>query len=191
MLDCDDQALVRRDMSFFDEMGNRYFKSARDGRMLFFPWGRLGRGYVVASREDYERKHRRLGILITIWLVLVVVMVFWNYGLAFIALDLGIALYAAWVFYAVGSLNPSEERLPVVRRGLANRGVVTAFFWLGQLTTLTGFGLSIFVLVVKPGNRLVTVAILAFFVLCSVAVARLLILWRQVGFDGPAERMGA
>jgi hypothetical protein len=173
-------------MSVFDEMGNRYFKSAQDGRMLFFPWGRLSRGYVVASREDYERMHHRLGVSTTIWLVLVVVTVLWNYGLGFIAFDLGVALCAAWVLYRVDSLNPSDERLPVVRRGLANNGFVLAFLWLPQLTVLAGLGFYIFILVIKPDNRLVTVAILAFFGLCAVAVARLLILWRRARFDGPA-----
>jgi hypothetical protein len=113
MLNCDDKALMRPDMSFFDEMGKSYFKSAQDGKTLFFPWGRLGRGYVVASREEYEQMHRRLGILTTTWWVLVVVTFFWNYGLGFIAFDLGVALYAAWVLYRVHSLSPSDERLPL------------------------------------------------------------------------------
>lgn len=178
-------------MSFFDEMGNRYFKSAQDGRVLFFPWGRLSRGYVVASREEYERMHRRLGISITIWLVLVIVTILWNYGLGIIVFDLGVALYAAWVLYRVQSLSPSEERLPVVKRELVNNGFTLAFLWLAQLTVLAVLGLWIFTLVIKPYNMPVTVATLAFLALCAVAVARLLILFRRARVDGPAERMGA
>jgi hypothetical protein len=52
-------------MGSFDAMTNRYFKSAQDGSKLFFPWGMLGRGYVVASDEDYERMRHQLGIFLT------------------------------------------------------------------------------------------------------------------------------
>jgi hypothetical protein len=178
-------------MTFFDAMGDRHFKSGQDERILFFPWGRLGRGYAVGSHQEYERIRHRLGALKTIWLLLIVVTQFWSYGLAVIAIDLGVALYAAWVVYRVHGLNPSNERLPVTRSTPVNRGFVLAFLWLAEVTVIASFGLYIFILVVKPDNRLVTVAVLAFFALCAVAVARLLILWRRDSFRSPAEGTSA
>lgn len=76
-------------MSHFDAITNPYFKSAQDGRRLFFPWGVLGHGYVVSSQEEYERMRRRLGVFMTIWVLLVLIVVAWNLDLGFIAIDLG------------------------------------------------------------------------------------------------------
>jgi hypothetical protein len=36
-------------MGYFDALTSNAFKTAPDGRKLFFPWGVLGRGYVLAS----------------------------------------------------------------------------------------------------------------------------------------------
>jgi len=42
-------------MGYFDDLADKRFMTARDGRRLFFPWGSFGRGYVIASEQDYER----------------------------------------------------------------------------------------------------------------------------------------
>ena len=45
-------------MGYFDALTSGYFKTAPDGRKLFFPWGVLGRGYAIDSEQDYERLRR-------------------------------------------------------------------------------------------------------------------------------------
>ena len=47
---------------YFDALISGYFKTARDGRKLFYPWGAMGRGYAIASDRDYERLRRRIKI---------------------------------------------------------------------------------------------------------------------------------
>ena len=36
---------------YFDTLTSAYFKTARDGRKLVFPWSYNGRGYVIASEQ--------------------------------------------------------------------------------------------------------------------------------------------
>ena len=50
-------------MGYFDALTSSYFKTAADGRKLFFPWGVLGRGYLFDSDRDYERLRRQLAEL--------------------------------------------------------------------------------------------------------------------------------
>jgi hypothetical protein len=174
-------------MSYFDAMTNPYFKSAQDGRRLFFPWGILGHGYVVASQEDYERLRRRLGAFILIWLLLVVGTVAWNLDLGVIAIDLGVALYAIWAVYRIRSLNPSDQWQSLPRRILANSRFFMAFLWLIEFVLLACVGVYLFMLVAKPDDRLITVASAIFFGLCAVGLTRLLILWRRGTFTCSLE----
>jgi len=51
-------------MGYFDGLTSGYFKTARDGRRLFFPWGVWGRGYVVGSELDYERLRGQIKIFV-------------------------------------------------------------------------------------------------------------------------------
>ena len=39
-------------MGFFDALSSGYFKTGADGHHLFFPYGAVGRGYVLRSRTN-------------------------------------------------------------------------------------------------------------------------------------------
>ena len=41
-------------MAYFDALTSASFKQDRNGHMLFFPWGTLGRGYVLATEEQHR-----------------------------------------------------------------------------------------------------------------------------------------
>jgi hypothetical protein len=51
-------------MAYFDPLISGSFKTASDGRRLFFPWGIYGRGYVIPSEEEYERLRHKLRIFL-------------------------------------------------------------------------------------------------------------------------------
>ena len=59
-------------MGYFDALTSSYFKTAQDGRKLFFPWGPLGRGYVIASERDYKRLQRQVKVYTGVSLVLII-----------------------------------------------------------------------------------------------------------------------
>ncbi len=47
-------------MRYFDALTNAYFKTDKDGRTLFFPWGALGHGYALASPEAAQKLRRQI-----------------------------------------------------------------------------------------------------------------------------------
>ena len=47
-------------MGYFEALASSSFKTAADGSRLFFPSGRRGRGYVIASERDYQRLRRQI-----------------------------------------------------------------------------------------------------------------------------------
>ena len=59
-------------MGYFDGLTSGSFKTAEDGRKLFFPWGVLGRGYVLASEQDDARLRRQLKVYMMVSLALII-----------------------------------------------------------------------------------------------------------------------
>jgi hypothetical protein len=59
-------------MAYLDSLTNGYFKTARDGRKLFLPWGMFGRCYVIASEEDYERLKLQIKVYAIAMLLLII-----------------------------------------------------------------------------------------------------------------------
>ena len=50
----------RRSVGLLDALCEGSFVRARDGRMLFFPWGAAGRGYAIPDDARYRRLRREL-----------------------------------------------------------------------------------------------------------------------------------
>jgi hypothetical protein len=49
----------RPDMGYFDVLTVGCFKTAQDERKLFFPWGILGRGYIIPSAAAAANQNLR------------------------------------------------------------------------------------------------------------------------------------
>jgi peptidoglycan/LPS O-acetylase OafA/YrhL len=53
-------------MGFLDAICEGSFVRKPDGRTLFFPWGALGRGYLIPSEERCRRMRRECKILFVV-----------------------------------------------------------------------------------------------------------------------------
>src|SRR3954464_5190392 len=99
-------------MGYFDALTSGYFKTAPDGRKLFFPWGVLGRGYTIGSEQDFKRLRRQVKAYTIVSLVLIVgVTALQAYVGAVVIGALLIAFYLGWMRYLLHGLHPSDERL--------------------------------------------------------------------------------
>src|SRR5262245_37202039 len=97
---------------YFNALTSGYFKIARDGRKLFFPWGATSRGYVIPSQPAYEQLHRTIKIFQIVSLVAIVAAVATKfYVAAFVIAGLSVAWFGAWAKYLVRGMLPSDERL--------------------------------------------------------------------------------
>lgn len=78
----------------FDKLTNKYLIPDSDGRLVFFPCGSIGKGYVINSKEQ-ETKVRQFmsGQWIILFLFLVLV---WSLKLVLICLPLYILQFIIW-----------------------------------------------------------------------------------------------
>ena len=58
-------------MGYFDNLAASSFKSDSDGKTVFFPWGIVGRGYILKNPEQEKELKRFIKIYHIISLVLV------------------------------------------------------------------------------------------------------------------------
>ena len=99
-------------MGYFDALTSSYFKTAADGRKLFYPWGVLGRGYAIATEQDQQRLRRQLKIYTIVSFVLIVgACVLQTYLVAILIAVALIVFYLFWVRRLIAGLQPSGEGL--------------------------------------------------------------------------------
>jgi hypothetical protein len=160
-------------MGYVDALTSRSFKTARDGRRLFFPWGVAGRGYVIGSEQDFKRLQRQVKLCLAGLLVLIVgsdLLV--SYLASFVISGLFIVFYAIWAGRLTRRMQPSEEGLSL-NESMASQGRAhsAVSLWLLEIGSLALVGGGVFMFAVDPDNRLVASASIAFFGLGAVLFA--------------------
>src|SRR4051812_5384017 len=165
-------------MGYFDALTSRYFKTGPDGRQLFFPWGVLGRGYLLGSERDYDQLRQRLKIYAIVALVAIVGPAALQIPMASIVIAvLLVAFYFIWVSYLLRGLQASDEKLSwresITSQAHAHSAVA---LWSLQVVSLGFVGIGVFILVVEPGKWLKALAAVVFFGLCAAVFAFMLVL---------------
>jgi len=161
--------------NYLDAWTSSIFKTGKDGRRLFFPRGVLGRGYVVASEQDYERLVRQTKALCLVGLVLG--LGFTTLGVLlerYLALFIGAAVllflyHVAVVPYLVRGMRPSDERLSL--KGAYTSEAITlkpAHLWWLEIGLLVGVGVGVVTLIVDPANWLTALTLI---ILCGLLAA--------------------
>ena len=74
-------------MDYFDGLTDAKFKTDAQGRLLFYPWGILGKGYVLPdeSRKQQVRRFVRLSYIV-FWPVMIGTMIFIGWIFSFVVL---------------------------------------------------------------------------------------------------------
>ena len=98
--------------NYFDALLRNSFNTAPDGRRLFFPWGVMGRAYVIGSEFDYARLRRqiKIGLIVMLGLVIISELALPRYFLGFMVVAL-IPLNVDWMQYLLRGLASPAERL--------------------------------------------------------------------------------
>jgi Ca2+/Na+ antiporter len=169
-------------MGYFDGLTSGSFKTAQDGRRLFFPWGVLGSGYAIAGEQDYQRLRRQVKAYMVVTLVLVIASGMYEPYLApLAAAALLVCIYLAWMWRVLPRLQRSDERLSLqesMTSQASTHGAVS--LWLLEIVSIALVVAGVAMLVFEPGSRLTALACTAFFGLCAAKIARLLVLRRRM-----------
>ncbi len=173
-------------MGYFDFLTSSYFKTAPDGRKLFFPWGVLGRGYAIGSEQDYLRLHQQIKIYMIVSLVLVLGSASLEGDLVGLAVaTLLIGFYAVWSQYLLRRRQRSDERLSL-QEAMASRARLLSpvVLWLVEIGALAFVGAGVLIFIVDPRNRLIALVAIVFFGLWRPWVAHMIVLRRRASPAG-------
>ncbi len=160
------------------------FRRGADGRMLFFPWGPFGRGYVLESDEQYAKLRRRM----ILWLVVYVFLATsaWaGYGPAvgMAVASFMVAASVVWLLRFTRRLEPSDERLSVLAtwRHQAESSRVTTL-WISEIVGVLFVLGAVYVLTVAQDWRgwLTGGGAIVFFGFCTAASTYMIIVKRRI-----------
>ena len=86
------------------------FKTAADGRSVFYPWGNLRKqGYLFASEKAARRFRIQINIYIAISLALISVAFGWRrFPVAAAAGGASVVLYCVWMSLIIRGLEPYD-----------------------------------------------------------------------------------
>jgi hypothetical protein len=171
-------------MGYIDALTSSCFKTAQDGSKLFFPWGTLGRGYVIPSQPVYERLQRQVSAVMALTLpVSITVVVLSNlFGLtiAALAIVLCIACAMVWARYVVRGLQPATERLSLQESITSQARLQSpALLWSILIVSIAFVGAGIYVWIINPRNWLTPVAAISFFGFGAAFLANMLVVRRK------------
>jgi hypothetical protein len=166
-------------VGFFDALTRANFRTTPDGGRLFFPWGEWGRGYAIASEQDYQRLRQQIITYQIVFLVLIT-------GAASLRADVAVGLVAAlslgfyllWMRFLQRRLHPPSERLSLQELARLRSA---AGLWLREILSLVFVGSGIAILIFDPSNWsnwLFGLVTIGFFGVFAVVIARMLLLRR-------------
>ena len=165
-------------MGYFEGLTSGSFKTARDGRRFFFPWGVLGSGYAIASEQDYLRLRQQVKAYMVATLVLAISSGMYDPNLGpLAALVPLIGFYLMWMWRVLPRLQRSDEKLSLKESMTSQAHAHGALvLWLLEIVAILLFVASVAMLVFDPGNRLTGFACTVFFGFCLARITRLLML---------------
>jgi hypothetical protein len=167
-------------MDYFEAMASSSFKTAADGRQLFFPWRAWGRGYVIGSELGYARLRRQITIYNIAAIVLIVgTLIPLGFVAGFAMAAALMVFYLAWTRYLLRGLQPSDERLSL-RESMTSqaRAQGPVLLWIGEVGSIAFVAAGIFTLVFDSGNWLTATASIVIFSLCATSFMFMLVLRR-------------
>jgi hypothetical protein len=157
-----------------------YFKTATDGRRLFFPWGVLGKGYVVAGDADYERIRgmRKIFLGISVILIGAALILQRQSPIAPYSIAVGyVAAYAVWTRFTLAGLPTARERLTMREVVASHPKAYSPFLlWPLEIVALLFVVGGILVVLKDPSPSLSEFGGIVFFGLCAAVFAYMLVL---------------
>jgi Ca2+/Na+ antiporter len=166
---------------YFNALTSGYFKTGADGRKLFFPWGAMGRGYVIPSEQRYESMHRQLKIYMIASLVLIIAPIAVQFYITgFIIAAALMIFYVAWAPHLKRGLEPSEERMSV-RDNMATQARIhnNGTLWAMEIVAILFVAGGILILIIDPKQWLIALASTVFFGFCAIVIGRMIMLRRR------------
>lgn len=160
-------------MGYFEGLVAASFKSDEKGQVIFYPWGIIGKGYILSSEENEieVRKFVKLYYIVSLPLIMGIgILLSWLH--AFILIPLLIAWYCIAIRKYLQGLSISDIKLTMkdTRTSSAKAyNIVTLWFMLAGSLLLVFAG--ILILFVNKEEWITALMGIGFFGLCSIEFA--------------------
>jgi len=170
-------------MGYFEAIAASSFTTDREGRHLFFPWGVLGKGYVIPAEDDYLRLRATLIRMYQIVIPATVLpMMLFGRWMPWVAFGLPLILlvfvsigYPIWVRRITTGWSQSSERLSM-RQSIANGAKYQSRFLLWFLLICSlGFVAGGFLEIAKLPHWYVGALTVLFFGFCAAVFSWMLV----------------
>jgi amino acid transporter len=187
-------------MGYFDALTSAAFKTNAAGQKLFYPYGHLGRGYLIPSETQYERLRRSYKKIWILTLILVVstvlvtsilsstseasilALVFVLITFLFIAFLFAFIIgYIVWARVQCRGLQRSTEKLKYTE-ALSNEThhLSPKLLWLLEVVSILLVLYGVFLLIEDPSQWLFSVILIAFFATIAVIYAKMIRTKREI-----------
>jgi hypothetical protein len=168
-------------MGYFDGLTSGYFKTAQDGRKLYFPWSYWGRGYVMPSDQAYENVRRQLKIFQAVFLVLVIASAGLQHFIVTVAIGvLALLFYAVWSRSLVKGLPVADEQLTLKASQMSRaQAFGPVILWVLEIGALIFVASGLFVLFARRSDWQTGLFATVFFGVCAAVFAYMIVLQRR------------
>lgn len=168
-------------MGYFDAFINSLVKTGKDGRKIFYPWGIMGRGYILPSEEDFLRIRKNLIIyFITCFLIMILPAPWLNtIEVAVLAFVLLIP-YVIWVYINFHGMEQAAEKLSS-SESITNRAraLGAPVLWLLEVCAVSFVLWGIYILTHYPHDWLSAACAIVLGGYCAVIFAKMIIINRR------------
>jgi hypothetical protein len=131
-------------MGYFDGLTDGAFKTDAQGRHVFYPWGVMGKGYVMRDADNHQSMRRKIKWMYIVTLPLIIInQSVWGVKANLVFLPLYLIWYVLMLKRWTAGLEVSGEKITVAeaRRNSAkshNRGTLIFLFIVSVLFVLMG-----------------------------------------------------
>ena len=168
-------------MGYLDRSIKATFKKEGDGRLLFFPWGALARGYVITSDDDFERmrslfKVFSLALLFSLAVSIALAFYIKVSPIGFIPVVIATIFYGIWAHYNSRGLHSLSMRESLT---IHSREISVRFLWFSATVWALIVLSNMFKIISKPGEWLLPLISIVIFGHFAVIYMRMLFIRRR------------
>ncbi|MBI5319014.1 hypothetical protein [Bradyrhizobium sp.] len=141
------QDVIRLVRGYTDALFAGFTKAAKNGRKVIYPWGLMGRGYVIATDEIEEQLKQRYAVsVVVVTILLGIAFSFGGFAGGLGVLILCLVGYVVYVKRLVAGMESSDEGLPLVEAYAATARAYSPrqlWSWVYCGLVLIGLGIAV------------------------------------------------
>jgi hypothetical protein len=151
-------------MGYFDGLTDASFKTDEKGNTIFYPWGILGKGYILPEdkKESFRTKIKRFLQISLPLAILITILKLW--ALLLIILPVFILGYTIWMNKITKNLMLSSNKLTLsesTRNSARSHNLTT--LWILAASSLLFVAASIFIIITAPEKWTIAIPGIIFF----------------------------